>query len=308
LRAAIPPYGLRPAFNNRPTIQENAFKASFRGSCDTGPTRCNSDGMAEDAHTPRSDPLSSATRNTKRQLLVIGVVAITFKAFNVSIEKIPLSVLVINFDRGVFEFLLAIALAYLLLTFALYYYIDIRNFPRTLHQENTDAWKAQHIEQFIGDWYIQTSEAVAKFAPAGFTIHVSPEYQELLRDVIDPKRNAEQLLELKRQGIMPPPVQVQRRVDFISIAGPTPPGHERLRSEAEAKAQAVLDDRTKQFPRAFRWHLRKLAPRTAVVRLVYITRNYITDGLLPILIGVIALLAIYNVVDVRALAYLIPRT
>lgn len=264
--------------------------------------------MHENAHSSRSDPLSSATRNTKRQLLIVGVVAITFKAFDVSIEKIPLSGLVINFNRGVFEFLLAIALIYLLLTFILYYYIDIRNFPRTFHQESTDVWRTGKIEQFIGDWYIQTSDSLAKFAPSGFIIYLNPNYQEWLRDLVDPTRKAVELLDLKRRGIIPSPSGVIQRADFISISGPTQQGHEQLRKEAEADAQVMLDARTKQFPRAFRRHLRTLTPRIAVVRLIYFIRNYITDGLLPILIGLTALLAIYNIIDVRALAYLIPRT
>ena len=61
---------------------------------------------------------------------------ITIKAFNVTIEKIPLGGLAIKFDNRVFSFLLLLALIYFLPILLIYYFIDIRNFNPTKHQQN----------------------------------------------------------------------------------------------------------------------------------------------------------------------------
>jgi hypothetical protein len=57
------------------------------------------------------DPLSPATRATKRNLLVASMLAITYRAFDVSIDKIPVAGLSISFDNRVFAFLLIATLA-----------------------------------------------------------------------------------------------------------------------------------------------------------------------------------------------------
>jgi hypothetical protein len=59
-----------------------------------------------------TDPLSSATRTAKRNLLTAATVAITYSAFDVSISKIPLGGLAIEFDNRVFGFLLMAVLLY----------------------------------------------------------------------------------------------------------------------------------------------------------------------------------------------------
>jgi len=81
-----------------------------------------------------ADPLSPATRATKRNLLVASVLAISANVFNVSIDKIPIGGLSITFDDRLFAFLLLIVLIYFLCTFTLYYSIDIKNLEKTDHQ------------------------------------------------------------------------------------------------------------------------------------------------------------------------------
>ena len=85
-----------------------------------------------------TDPLSTATRTAKRNLLATATVAITYSAFDVSISKIPVSGLAIEFDNRVFAFLLIAVLLYFMVTFALYYYIDIRNVDEPRHQRKGD--------------------------------------------------------------------------------------------------------------------------------------------------------------------------
>src|SRR5258708_5111953 len=81
-----------------------------------------------------ADPLSSATRANKRNLLVVSVIAISASAFNVSIDKIPVGGLSMSFDDRLFAFLLVVVLLYFLATFILYYTIDMKNLDPTGHQ------------------------------------------------------------------------------------------------------------------------------------------------------------------------------
>src|SRR5262249_10848467 len=108
----------------------------------------------------RTDPLTQATRTTKRNLLAASVVAITFKAFDIVADKIPVAGMTITFDKGVFEFLLVMVLWYFLAAFVLYYYIDIENFPRTAHHESTDKWRKGEYEKFTKSVHEKFNDAV----------------------------------------------------------------------------------------------------------------------------------------------------
>src|SRR5436305_1195225 len=101
------------------------------------------------------DPLTPATRGAKRNLLVASVLAITFKAFDVKVDKIPVAGLSIDFDDRLFSFLLLTTTAYFLVTFVLYYFIDIRNLDTTTHQKTSDkifSNKFSMFNQEAEDW------------------------------------------------------------------------------------------------------------------------------------------------------------
>src|SRR5260370_13448666 len=95
-----------------------------------------------------ADPLSTATRATKRNLLAASVLAISANAFNVSVDKIPVGGLSITFDDRLFAFLLLIVLAYFLCTFILYYAIDMNNYEATGHQEKVEKALLQRLVSF----------------------------------------------------------------------------------------------------------------------------------------------------------------
>jgi phosphotransferase system glucose/maltose/N-acetylglucosamine-specific IIC component len=95
-----------------------------------------------------ADPLSTATRATKRNLLIASVLAISANAFNVSVDKIPLAGLSINFDDRLFAFLLVITLAYFLCTFVLYYVIDMKNLETTKHQTHAETNYTNKLADF----------------------------------------------------------------------------------------------------------------------------------------------------------------
>jgi hypothetical protein len=113
------------------------------------------------------DPLSSATRTAKRNLLVAATVAITYSAFDVSISKIPVGGLAIEFDNRVFSFLLVVVLIYFTATFALYYFIDIRNIEATKHQSDTEIRYRQDREDFWNSHAAAVMTKIGKSLPKG---------------------------------------------------------------------------------------------------------------------------------------------
>jgi hypothetical protein len=116
------------------------------------------------------DPLATATRTAKRNLLAASTLAITYKAFNITIDNIPVMGLSIRFDKGAFEFLLLSAIVYFGATFLLYYIIDIRNLEQTLDQGATkENIQNRHIA-LRGEWQSKLAEAVSAVLPLGYRL------------------------------------------------------------------------------------------------------------------------------------------
>jgi phosphotransferase system glucose/maltose/N-acetylglucosamine-specific IIC component len=95
-----------------------------------------------------ADPLSSATRAVKRNLLIASVLAISANAFNVSVDKIPVGGLSVNFDSRLFAFLLVVTLLYFFCTFVIYYAIDMKNLEPTTHQQEAEKKSNSKINGF----------------------------------------------------------------------------------------------------------------------------------------------------------------
>jgi hypothetical protein len=66
------------------------------------------------------------------------------------------------------------------------------------------------------------------------------------------------------------------------------------RKVAHEKLAALTDLRAETFPRHYYLHRMLLWPRTATVSLVYLIRNYGTDGILPMIAGLTAIAALYG--------------
>jgi hypothetical protein len=246
--------------------------------------------------TSRIDPLSPATRATKRNLLIASLVGIAFKAFDITVQQIPLAGLSIKFDRGIFEFLLLAVLLYLLITFCLYYYIDIRNFPPTTHQLNTEKWNKLSLGFMIQEWAQNATPKVNHASEPPFRYTVCSEYQGCLDQLAGSTRSLFAALRKKKPLI-----------DYTAMLVEQPVKSERIFGQ-KADAEKALANYTERFLISYclrRWMLR---PRLWTVRFAYAFRNYGTDGLLPIMAAVIALAALFHIIDVTFLAAVVPRT
>jgi hypothetical protein len=267
----------------------------------------------EETGSTKSDPLSSATRATKRNLLVVSLIAITFKAFNVSVDKLSFVGFTMTFDRGVFEFLMVASLLYLLLTFILYYYIDIRNFPKTLHQQRTDDWQANLLDKYTHRYWEDTSKLAESIAiPSPFTGQITNRYADYLRSLVSKSIWPSNFDLLKKFGVVPPSAIDVPGGEYIQVLKMQ--GIVHVLSEQEEIDREVIreqlatfaDSRARAFPRRYYLYKMLLWPRTVTVKLAYLVRNYGVDGALPIAAGLIAIAALYGF-DVSGLSKLVPK-
>lgn len=231
-----------------------------------------------------TDPLEKSTRDAKRNLLLVSVAIITVKAFNVSVEKIPLGGLSINFDPGALGFLLAAALLYFLFTFLLYFYVDARNLEVTKHQE-------EHAKR-------------SREAPM--------RYQSKLNYIV---ANQIEGLLAKGQSLTAGsgPPQITRSVRPTQIFGGRPRlvvveisqrRENSFRSLVRADDPALfenIDNLIARNTRTFWWRIKanELWHRAAGLRVAwtYYVRIYFVDGMFPALLALYALAALFNAVS-----------
>lgn len=245
------------------------------------------------------DPLSGTTRNAKRNLLVTATLAITYRAFDVSIEKIPIAGLVIDFNKGVFSFLLVLILLYFIVTFSLYYLIDIRNFEETLHQRTSASThsneKTLRIERFLSQGWNRASHRIKE--PLSFRFNDAANL--FLREYLDANRSDRRELFLNLV-----PEQMYTLKNDKRPWDPIADANEHL--EAREYLNAYVIDLMPRIVSFERQSAAVESMRYTGVRFLYAFRNYGSDGLFPIGLGIVALLAIYHAIPLQWLQEIAP--
>jgi len=234
-----------------------------------------------------ADPLSPATRATKRNLLVVAVLAISANAFNVSVDKIPIGGLSITFDDRLFSFLLFLTLVYFLCTFILYYVIDIKNIEPTAHQTRiTDAFHMR-TNNFSQSYKEKIESDLRTLVPIGYLVVLNPDFQIQL---IHPESNTAEARYSFRllkaiPGFVPP------RYDGNNIAAQEEPLAAKVTERIRYWTDRFESSRENDFRRA------QIRPRAT--EFMYAIRNYFFDGILPIALGAFALIAILGHIDLH---------
>jgi hypothetical protein len=239
-----------------------------------------------------ADPLSSATRATKRNLLVVSVLGISANAFNISIDKIPLAGLSVNFDDRLFAFLLVITLAYFLCTFVLYYIIDIKNLEATKHQTDTEAGYTKNLEDFDHIYAERIRTRLAKSA--------RPKYD--MPDIVDIYGNQFRVAIFRDHQYL-----VNRLSSPDAFGNRTREGVARASDiDLYASLDKLVDVWVGRMPAAWRWYYGKQRLLLIGTRAMYFTRNYFFDGMLPIVLGFFALIAILGHIDLHWIQRFLP--
>lgn len=236
-----------------------------------------------------ADPLSPATRTTKRNLLIASVIAISASAFNVSIDRIPVGGLSITFDDRLFAFLLVIVLLYFFLTFMLYYSIDIKNLEPTSHQTKAEENYKERFRDFQGHYFGELTRECTQLVPSEFYLRLDNAGHRIF--VNDEPQPASYLL-YKRGP--------KREVNLSA-----PEVEENYKEIFDAVRKHEIDG-VRKFRRARFRHRALERCKVWIVRLMYIARNYILDGLLPIGLGIFAILTIFLHLDLSPIANHLP--
>jgi len=246
-----------------------------------------------------TDPLSTATRATKRNLLAVSVIAIAYQAFDVRISKIPLAGLEAVFDPRLFAFLLFALLFYFFVTFCTYYYIDIKNIEQTPHQkfafERYKEWNQlaarihasrllTRLQRNAPGLYIIEGEQLA-FQKLSIVRHPQYSTDELPQDV-------EAILHSYRVSRPANPSRPEG-ADFIAK-------HEPLLKPF----RHIIHDTLVRFRRRRPLDYLLILVQYHSLRGLYFFRNYFLDGLLPIALGIIAFATLFHLFDLHFLARL----
>jgi len=234
-------------------------------------------------------PFSSNQVN-KRNLLIVSVLAISASAFNVSVDKIPVGGLSINFDNRLFAFLLLVTLIYFLCTFMLYYFIDIKNFKELPHQTTTEHAFRERVDRF----------------PSRFDERV----QRDLNTIVPPKYSLSINYLFHQHGAM---TEFSPRFYTLFMANEKDPRgmfSEMVSRSQEEDLHKKIDDRLRYWINRYkcskrldwhRGHLVVMAPRS-----MYFMRNYFVDGILPIPLGFFALITILGHLDLTWMQNYLP--
>lgn len=235
------------------------------------------------------DPLSPATRTTKRNLLLTSGLAITFKAFNVVVEKIPVAGFSINFDARLLNFLLLMGLVYFLITFVLYYFIDIRNFDTTPHQSAAQERFKRKVADFQEAYFYRMKASAENLLPKDVGIHFMLMVHNYFND--SPSR-AVQSYSI-RKGRNPTSGIELGRGDNPGLYAPI----DRLILRRLLRYPAVRE----RMLILYRIHL-------SLIELAYLFRNYVLDGALPIVIAIVGFCSLYGIINVNWLQKIVPAS
>jgi hypothetical protein len=246
------------------------------------------------------EPLSDTTRVTKRNLLLAGTLAITYRAFDVTVERIPIGGgLVVDFNKGVFAFLLTIVLIYFLVSFALYFFIDVKNIEDTSHQKTSAQLLANATNRRIARFLERAASDARTAVQRPYKLVLSSGINAAMFDYLS--RSAKGRTAFLSQMI-PNTVYELHGGPFILPGTKKPPEHEVAKEAADKFVMELfrtipLFDRTRDI---LAWS------RYRGVGAVYILRSYIVDGLLPLALGVAGILAMYQLLPLDWLRHIAP--
>lgn len=242
-----------------------------------------------------ADPLSTSTRTTKRNLLAASVIAIAYAAFDVTISKIPLAGLEIAFDQRLFSFLILSVLIYFTATFMLYYYIDIRNFERTAHQQSSDkeySLKRDNFAHTYARWQLKKLARLLKRPVVIESVSLPGALLNLEAPKFDYDRDFEGHYSNAISTLVIRQYTSKRRTESIPL----------YRDGAEGEFAIVERSLSGAMSRYLWWrrlyHL-GLLPKRYGIRALYFIRNYLVDGVLPVTISLIAFLALFQIIDLH---------
>lgn len=254
-----------------------------------------------------TDPLSAATRTAKRNLLLAAMAGITYSAFDVSISKIPIGNIAIDFDNRVFAFLLVATLLYFLGTFALYYFIDVKNIEQTKHQSDKEKNYRAENALFPQRYAQRTMTRIEKLLAPRIEVSSSSSPRQIEKFLIEMENPQFEV------GLVDHFVRSTRHGFNLELtkekrSDPRRPINlEEDEPELSHKVNAALQHAFDKYLLARRLNIARVAVGLYGVRTIYLIRNYLVDGAFPIALAIVALTSILQLTDLDWLKSLVPN-
>jgi hypothetical protein len=246
-----------------------------------------------------TDPLSAATRASKPNLLVASILAITYRAFDISLWTLAGRPTDPTVDPRALTFLLIAALLYLTASFILYYVIDVRNFEATSDQADTEG--AYAIARMRA-WQIHAQRTLRRVR-----IGLRAKY-----DVFGGEEKLVAYLQRVDEGDWHDGASLDGFATDVlgSMKFYTwrPRIEKDLKEDHDTYVQlhGMISRSLLNFGLWRALYNVPFWPRLYAIRGLYWLRAYVFDGLLPLAFGAIALAALFQVVDVHVIAKFIP--
>lgn len=247
------------------------------------------------------DPLSNATRAAKRNLLLVSSAAILVKTFNLTVERLPVGIAVITVDQGALNFAIVMSLVYFGIAFATYYWIDIRNVKITDHQTTVFKKYESTRASFRRDCWDELEKNVQRVAQKGQrVVFDSSAFDMILQDVAAFKA-------LPNDAFLAGTEQYRciwindiegRNSKLVPYNEKTAPQYHHVFNEVRRQLKRY---RLRSIAHWSIWIIPLLMTKS-----LYLMRNYGLDGLLPLVLGLIAILNMYGVISMDWTTALLP--
>ena len=127
------------------------------------------------------DPLSSATRRTRKVLLIFASSLLFVTIFKIKVNSVPMAGVVVGIEDGLIKTVLLLLTVYNLIYFALYVFDDITYLkkPDSLSKDNTDIRnQLTNLDQFV---FEASAQREAREASVYYSAEVAKKNDQTLR-------------------------------------------------------------------------------------------------------------------------------
>lgn len=246
------------------------------------------------------EPLSPTTISIRRNLLAASIAAITYKSFNVHIDSVSFLGTTTQFDKGAVAFLLIATTAWLTAHFFVRFVIDIKNRELTPHQIATQEEISKARLNLRQSAQSKLAQTVAQSLPDGFSFGAwQYPVTDRLFDHCERQNPSidEQILNLNDERYT--------ALTIMSRTGAVSPIRD---PELYRYPTQIMLEQLKQYRRDYTYLRWRQRPTIASVGFLYFVSDYMIEGLIPIVLGIVALASMYDLVGLRWLSILLPNS
>lgn len=250
-----------------------------------------------------TDPLSSATRTNKRNLIAAASAVILLKTYSGKVEKLPVGGVTFRIEPGAVMFALVVTVAYFLTTFAMYYWIDLKDNKPIEYEVSLRKWYDKALHNYRISKGSRLEKEIRKKLSLGQDVIFQHSFTETLffnygwRALRLPRSFT------RKQNELGYPVKFGRSLSpVLSEITRLNEEQNKLLDQMDAIIYFSLFAYRMTYPfRQIQFFI-----TYATKKSVFIIRNYFFDGILPLALGVAALSAAYDLVPLDWLKELAP--